>query len=301
MSVKFTRSKHLVLICLGISLSFYQCKTDTHEQEDAQEVTPDADRSRSTLLSINGELFSIPSPIQTALLIKENGLNYNKEMLNSPKNASKYAGKFNLALNLGVYGADLGYVTIYDQTQDALSYLSSVKQIADQLDISNAFDKSLADRFEKNIGNKDSILVLVSDAYRASDDYLKNNERGDLGALVLAGGMIESLYFATTVANESNNQNVIDRIGEQKRTVENLVKLMSPYYEKPEFTAFVNQLVELSELFEGISYNYVYSKPTVDIENMTTTINSKTEVKILPEQLKSISSKIETIRNLVIG
>ncbi len=301
MTLKFNQTKNIFLVCLGISVTFFQCKTDTNNHKETEEVTVDADRSRSALLKINGELFSIPSPLQTAILIKENGLTYNKEILNSPKKASEYSGKFNIALNLGVYGADLGYVTIYEQTQDALSYLASVKKLADQIGVSSAFDNSLVSRFEKNMSNKDSLLALVSDAYRASDDYLKNNERTDLGTLILAGGMVESLYFATFVAKENKSKEITKRIGEQKKTVENLVKLLSPFYETPEFTPLVNSLIELSELFDQIEYVYVYNKPIVDVASKTTTLTSTTEVKITDEQLLVISKKIEEIRKQIIG
>jgi hypothetical protein len=301
MNFNISKSKIFLSICLGVSVSYYGCKTDSSSHEETEEVTQQADRSKSALLKINGELFSIPSPLQTALLIKENGLTYDKEMLNSPKNINNYSGKFNIALNLGIYGADLGYVTIYEQTQDALSYLGAVKKLADQIGVTAAFDNSLVSRFEKNIDKKDSLLALVSEAYRASDDYLKNNERSDLGALILAGGMIESLHFATFVAKENKSKQITSRIGEQKKTIENLVKLLSPFYETPEFTDLVDSLIELSELFDKIECVYTYNKPIVDVANKTTTLTSTTEIKISEEQLKEISLKINEIRKKITG
>ena len=76
-----------------------------------------------------------------------------------------------------MFGADLGYVSLYNQTQDALGYLGSIKQLSDKLGISAAFDGPTMERIKNNITNKDSMMVLVGIAYRASDAYLKNNER----------------------------------------------------------------------------------------------------------------------------
>lgn len=187
MMSKSIKVNTLILPALFISFLVWGCDGEEKPKTE-QVVETKVDHSNSTLLTVNGEIFSIPSPIQTAFLIKQVGSNYNKEMLNSAKKSSDYSTKFKKALNLGIYGADLGYVTIYDQTQDALSYLQSVRKLADDLGISGAFDNSLAERFEKNMGIQDSILVLVSDAYRASDNYLKNNEKNDMGVLILAGG-----------------------------------------------------------------------------------------------------------------
>lgn len=286
---------------MATSFIFVGCGGGDDVETTETNDTEKADSAKTTLLTVNGEIFSIPSPIQTAILIKQVGANYDKAILNDPKNYSNYSTKFQKALNLGVYGADLGYVTMYEQTQDAIGYLASVRKLADELGVSGAFDLSLVDRFEKNMGNRDTILALVSDAYRASDSYLKNNERDDLGALVLAGGWVESIYFATNVAKVSKNEEVIKRIGEQKKTVENLIKMLSPYYNNAEFTAFIDSLIDLAGDFDNIKFIYIYEKPTTDVENKVTTINSRTEVSITEDQLKTISDKIAKIRKSIVG
>jgi hypothetical protein len=265
------------------------------EEEEEEEV----DRSRSNLLKVDGKLFVIPSPIQTALLFKEIGSNYNKEMLVSPKGADAFPTRFQKALNLGVLGAGMGYVSIYDQTQDALHYLKSIRELAEDIGIMGAFDNSLMTRFEKNMGNQDSILVLVSDAYRASDMFLKDQNKTDIGVLILAGGFIESLYFSTQIASLTKNQEVIKRIGEQKQPLENLIKLLSPYYGKEEFKPLIDNLIDLAEEFDGVEFIYIYEKPIVDAANKTTTITSRTEVKITEKQIEAISNKLAEIRKKI--
>ncbi|MBL1180093.1 MAG: hypothetical protein D8M18_03205 [Bacteroidetes bacterium] len=272
--------------------------TDDSANDDTTEpVNPD----KTNLLQIDGKVFSVPSPIQTALLIQKVGSTYNASLLNSPKNTTKYSSNYQKAVNLGVFGADLGYVTIYEQTQDAISFLTAVNSLADDLGVMGAFDRTLLERFEKNLGNKDSLLVLVTDAYQGADAYLKNNERNDVGALILAGGWIETLWFATNVANQTQNADVIRRIGEQKNTLNNLIKILTPYYSKSEFAGLVDQLMDLNEVFAQVTNTYTYVQPTVDEKNKTTTINSTSEVVVTKEQLKLISEKISAIREKIIG
>lgn len=297
---KFFNFKTQLIALSTLALITYSCGEDTPANEEdttQEEVNP----KQSQLMEIDGKVFSIPSPIQTATLIKNSGTNYNKEMLNVPSNVTKYSTNFKKAINLGVYGADLGYVTLYEQTQDAISFLTAIKSIGDDLGVSSAFDMELVERFEKNIGNQDSILAMVSDAYKASDRYLKNSQQNDVGGLILAGGWIESLYFATNAAKMTNNKEIIKRIGEQKTTVSNLIKLLTPYYSKSDYTALVDSLIELDELFSKIEIVYTYVKPTVDAKNKTTTINSTTEVSITPEQLAAITEKVNKIRTELIN
>ena len=285
-----------------LSFLLVSCGGEKKQASDTPSEEPQAiDPSRSTLLNINGEMFSIPSPIQTSLLLKQVGSKYNKEILNTPKGVDLYPTKFQKAINLGVFGADMGYVIIYDQTQDALLYMQSIKGIAEDLGLIGAFNQALVNRFEKNMGIQDSILSLVSDAYRTSDSYLKDQERNDVGALILAGGFIESLYFASQVAEQTKDKEIIKRIGEQKTSLENLIKLLSPYYEKEEFKNFTDLLIDLTKEFEKVEYVYVYEKPYTDQANKITTINSRTEIKITDEQFAAIAKKVKDIRNKIIS
>lgn len=269
--------------------------------KDPNELPPANDTVKNNIIGIDGEIFSIPSPIQTAFLIKNSGASYSKDILNASNKSSSYTSDFAKAINLGIYGADMAYVTMYDKTQDALGYMTSAKKLADDLHVSGAFDNSIIERFQKNLGNKDSMLSLTGVAYRASDAYLKNNDRKDVSGLVLAGGWLESLYFATNLYDSKKNEDIKRRIAEQKSSLQSLIKLLNQYYSQAEYTEFIDGLKDLATVYDGIEFKYVFIKPTTDAEKKTTTINSKTEIKITDEQLKSISDKVKALRTQVVG
>ena len=296
------RNLFISLTVLAFTFTGIGCGSGADQgTNDTQEESTEKKNESTSLIEVSGELFSIPSPIQTAILIKNVGSNYNSEFLHNSSKVTSYATNFERSLNLGIYGADLGYVTIYDQTQDAISYLGAVKKLAGELGVSNTFDQQLAERFERNIGQQDSLLAMVSDAFRATDAYLKSNDRNDVGILVLTGGWIESLFFSTKVAAQTANDDVIRRIGDQKSTCNNLIKLLMPYYNNEEYTPLIDKLNELNEVFKQVEISYTYQESTVDIKNKTTTINSLSDVHVTDEQLRQISSIIEGIRNHIIN
>lgn len=204
-------------------------------------------------------------------------------------------------MNLGIYGADLGYVTLYEDDEEALSYLNSVRQLSEALNLSGAFDQALMERFSNNLGNQDSMLVIVSDAYRAGDDYLKNNDRSHVASLVLAGGWLESLHFATHVAMEHGNQDVLNRIGEQKNSLYNLISLLQHYNNEEEYADLVQDLIDLWKCFDNVTFEYTYTAPEVDVENKTTHIKSTTNVTISDEDLKAIDEQLDLIRTQITG
>jgi hypothetical protein len=299
--MKVFNSKNLIAATALILLAACGGDNNNSDSVSADSTSTEMnDPNKSNLIEVEGQVFSIPSPVQTALLIKEVGTTYNKDILNDPKKATNYTTSAKKALNLGVYGADLGYVTIYDQTQDAISYLTSIKTMADELGVTSAFDLTLMERFEKNMGNQDTLLALVSDAYRAADDFLKNNERNDVAALILAGGWVESLFFALDAANKTKNKEIIRRVGEQKNTLSNLIKILQPYYSKPEVSELVDELNDLKTIYDQVEITYEYQEPITDAQNRITTITSKTDVKISDEQLNAISEKINVIRENLI-
>jgi hypothetical protein len=277
------------------------CVSDVKKDEGGGEDPAAVVDSSATNMLIGGSMFSIPSPIQTAMLIEKSGSDYNKQFLNEAKRVTTYATNYQKALNLGVYGADVGYVTIYDQSQDAIRYMGVINKLTDELGITGAFDENTIRRFENNFGKRDSMLNLVAVAYRNADAFLKDNDRINVGALILAGGWIETLYFSTQIAVKDGNQDVINRIGEQKYTLNNIVKMLTPYYNQPEYDALVDELIELAYDFDAIDIQYTYAKPEVDIVNKITKINSKTEVVITPEHLQAIADKVEIIRNKIVG
>lgn len=299
----FKNPFYLPFVILLSGAVFFSSCTDDPELPEVPENPPDNtfNPEKPNILEIDGEMFSIPSPIQTAFLIKGSGATYNAAYLNPVENASNYATNYVKALNLGIYGADLGYVTIYDNTEDAMEYLKSIRRMADELDVAGAFNEDLINRFSNNMGNQDSMLVLVADAYKAGDNYLKNNERNSVASLILAGGWVESLYFACRVAKDQSNPGVVERIGEQKSSLYSLIGLLQKNADSEEFNDLLIELTDLYYLFEEVESNYTFVEPSHDREAKLTRIACKTEVNVTPEQLDAITNKIEEIRSQISG
>jgi hypothetical protein len=253
-----------------------------------------------TGVKVSGQSFMVPSPMQIADLIKKSGAAYNKDILNPTANLSKYSDASKQALNLGVYGADLGYITMYDNSGDAMEYYKTVVQLGDQLKITGSFDKGLMDRFNANIGKKDSILTLVGEAYRRSDNFLRESEQDYLAALILTGGWIESIYFSLNVYKQKPDPAVAIRIGEQKNTVAGLIKVLKGL-DKPENAELIRLLEELNVEYQKVQIKYTFAEPIHDDAKKTTTINGKTDVNITPELINSLTEKVNAVRNYIIN
>ncbi|HQQ95249.1 MAG TPA: hypothetical protein PLQ93_11885 [Bacteroidia bacterium] len=286
------------LFLVGASLLLVSCGGPSKDEEE--DMVESTDTVKASVLNVAGELFSVPSPIQTALLIQKSGLAYNKAMLNESHRVNTYSTEFLRTLNLGVYGADLAYVSLYNQTQDALGYLSAVKQLSDKLGISNAFDEVTMNRIKNNITNKDSMMVLVGLAYRGSDAYLKNNQRSDVSSLILAGGWIESMYFSTSSFKNKASKELRYRISEQKQALTSLVRILG-MQTSDDVKALTASLTELQKVYENIEFKYTFVEPEHDTLRKLTYINSTTEVIVNDDTMNRIVSLVEEIRSKIVS
>lgn len=309
------RNLSVALVIASASFMFTSCGGDstTANPDDAQKAIDKIDSAESqkagtppeTLtFKIGGKFFTIPSPIQTAFLVKEEGSSFNSALLNKASNGDSYSTSFKKALNMGVYGADLGYITLYENTDLSLKYLKTVRKIAGELDLSGAFNDKLATRFSENMGNQDSMLVFVNDAYKNADDYLKNNDKSNIAALVIIGGWAEAMYFASQSALETKSPKLVARVAEQKQALTNMIamlKSLEGYTEVEEYEDLTIELQDLLKLFDAVTFGYEYVEPVTDPIKKVTNINSKNTIDISDETLGKIVAAIAEIRNSIIG
>lgn len=289
-----------ILIAIGAVVFVTACGGDKDKTDGKDDLVEVPDTIKAAVVNVGGELFSVPSPIQTALLIQKSGVSYDKSVLHTASKVNTYSTDYLKALNLGIYGADLGYVSLYNQTQDAIGYLGALKQLADKLGVSAAFDAATMGRIEKNITNKDSMLVLVGIAYRSSDAFLKNNQRNDVSSLILTGGWLESMHFSVAAYKSKASNELKWRIAEQKQSLGSLIKILSAY-QGEEVKALTIQLNDLSKIYEGIQFKYNFVEPTHDSIKKVTYINSSTEVIVNEDQINQIGTKIQEIRNKIVN
>ncbi len=191
---------------------------------------------------------------------------------------------------------------MYDQLPEAAKYFSVVKKLTDELRMGNAIPAELLERIEKNMNNKDSLLYLVALSYRNADSYLINNERNKASTCILAGAWVESLYVLSQIATSGANKEILDRIGEQKYTLENILSLLRPNFGKgdADFDHLSEKLVDLATVFDGVTIEYSYNPPITDAQNKTTVITSSTKTVISDYQLKTIREMTEDIRKTLI-
>ncbi|MBV6405243.1 MAG: hypothetical protein IT228_06270 [Flavobacteriales bacterium] len=248
------------------------------------------------VVNVGGKLFSIPSPVQTALLIRSTGAPYQRDLLLDKGKADALTGRVGRALAVGLYGSDLAYATIHKDGQTAMATLQTIEKLSSALEMGNAFDQQLLDRFKRNMNVQDSLLRLSGEAFRAADRYLKNNDRNDISALVLTGGWIGSLHLALAHATGDAQAKLGPRIAEQRKALGDLLALLEANDKEKQCTALCADLRTLQQAFAGIKSTYTFEKPVTDAAARTTFIHSTSAVTITPQDLSAIAEQVAALR-----
>jgi hypothetical protein len=221
---------------------------------------------------------SVPAQSETMETLEAAGAKYNSSYLNPIENVSKYTSLKSRALNLGVYGMDMGVTNIFEQTQESVLYLRCTNKMSTNIGISGAFDENMSSRLDANADNKDSLLAIITDSYKKADDYLQENGQAGVSSLMVVGAWVEGMYVAIQIANVTNNETIINKIGKEGATLNDLINLLESYKADTEGTEeIITSLNEVKKIYEGIAPE-----------------------KITPEQFKQVSEKITEIRTKII-
>jgi len=262
------RLKHTVYLflsaLLAVGLTSCGSSSKKDEQNENSEAFKEAEGSLKT--QIQEVVYNLPSPSEIPYLLQGTGAEFNESLLNPRTKVDSYVNRSDkAALNLGVYTADIGYLSSYEKTQEAIDYLNTAKTLADNLDVIGTFDADILKRFEANIGNKDSLTHLLDQTVKRTESFLNNDSRNKLSALVITGSFIEGLHISTGLVktyprnilpDDKRNAiltHIIRVVLEQKKSVSELLKMLKSVEQTEPVTNIVADLSKLEETYKSLN------------------------------------------------
>jgi hypothetical protein len=289
-----------VFVCLSCRNSsnkpgeFVFPSVDSVPLSEAEKLSPEAiaDISRN-----------ISSPVEIANLLQLLEVPFSQNFLATSVDAARQSTNFDKALKLGILGADLGYLNMYQKTGSSMDVLSSIRKLAEDIKVGQFFDFESIKRLSQNKSNLDSLLFISIDSYNKIDKYLRENDRGHLSALIIIGVWIEGQYLATQVVNKFPDTKLIDRIGEQKIILNDLLLLITPYCNRDsEFSNLCKNLQNIKNEYREVRITYTQGDP-ISVEKdgrLEITQTETSVVEMSKEQLEGIIDITKNIRNRLV-
>jgi len=241
---------------------------------------------------------ALPSPLESAMLIKSAGARFDQKLLNNINNVNSYVTNKSMALNLGIYTCDLSFASMYEQTQLIIDYMNAAKKMADGLGILKAIEQSKIDELEENINNSDKIMEIVSETFMNSNSYLEENGQPAVAAMVLVGGWFEGLYISTQLVdmNDFNGNKLVGRIIDQKLSIGILLNLLEGSKGNPAVDELMVQVNKLKLVFDKISISTSPIKTEFDQASNTTILKSEVKTDMTPVVFKELAATVAEIR-----
>jgi hypothetical protein len=134
------------------------------------------------------------------------------------------------------------------------------------------------------------------------DAFLRSQNRGELSVLIVAGAWLEGLHIATETMKSKANDELREKIGEQKIVLESLMKILKLCDKIPHFTKIISEYEKLNTLFSKVKIEYVQGEPTVKIVDGQMVIEDSSTSKIVmsDDQLKEITNATENARKVLL-
>jgi hypothetical protein len=172
---------------------------------------------------------------------------------NPVENTKKYFSSTTRAINLGVYGADLSYATLYNIQQEVINYMDAIRSLSNELNMSKIYNEALYDKIKQNYDNRNELVKILTGAFNDTYAYLSENDQQPLALLVVGGAWVEGMYLTTHVSEAAYQVADIARVLlEQKKSFELYLEITQPYLTDPSVSDFVKLLDPVNKVYQGL-------------------------------------------------
>ena len=127
--------------------------------------------------------------METSQILQNAGATYEFTLPSNPSAVDDYQSIVEQSLNMGIYGADLNYATVFDQTTETMLYLQCARTLGNELGMEQVFDEETIDRIDWNLEIKDSMQVIITEIFWEMNSYLEEEDRESISTLIIVGGL----------------------------------------------------------------------------------------------------------------
>lgn len=285
------------LVLAAVATLLWACGGGSSNTEQSNASDEFAAAQKEIASDIDAYIKDLPPPSEVPFLLMATGSDFNTALINSLDNSDRYTTNSDkAALNLGVYATDIGYLSSYDQTDAVYESVQVCQQLAEAIGVASAIDIDLLSRFEENVGNRDSLAILIDEVMEVTKDRLQTLDRINLAAVALSGSFVEGLYITMGVIDSNPDdlpenlrnkllQPLVEIVIKQKKTLDDLIKVIG---EVPQTEALGTMTTELNKL------KTIYEEDLGDIEEKIA--NNDGSLQLNKELLTRLSAEVKRIR-----
>jgi hypothetical protein len=261
----------IIPMLLTVFLGSFSCKNRTSKEQKNINL-PFKDTIQS---EIQKNIYPLPTSAQVIKMLADLDVGYIFGITNPVENSKKYFSSSARAVNMGVFGADLSYATLYNINQEVINYLDAIRSLANELNMSKIYDESLYDKIKQNFDNRDTLVNILTKSFNDTYAYLYENDQQTLALLVVGGAWVEGMYLTTHVSEAAYQiAGISKNLIEQKKSFELFLELAAPYENDPLVSDFVKKLDPIKNVYAGLTTSLT-AKNIMDITKAIEQVRSQ--------------------------
>ena len=131
----------------------------------------------------------------------------------------------------------------------------------------------------------------------------RENNRSDISSLLVTGMWIEGMYLACQVVKEVPHKDLVERIGDSKIVLSDLLLILKNYQSNSSFANLVKEIEKIKKEYENVTIHVIPGETEmVEIDGMLTfKSNDQQIIDISDETLAKIITAIENTRTMIIN
>jgi len=261
----------LSMLIIGIT-----CFTSCKNSSDAKQKKKIAlEQQKDIEKEIKKNVYPLPTSADVIKQLTDLEVGYIIGIANPVENTKKYFSSTTRAINLGVYGADLSYASLYNRSQEVINYMDAIRSLSNELNMSKIYDAELYDKIKVNFDNKDELVTVLTDAFNETYGFLYENDQQTHALLVVGGAWVEGMYLTTHVSDAAYQVAGISGVLlDQKKSFELFLELCQPYNTDPKISEFVKNLEPVKKVYEGLTTSLT-NQNIIDITKAITDVREK--------------------------
>jgi hypothetical protein len=235
----------LIIVVAGVS-----CKNSSTANQQKQ---TEKEQVKEIEGQIQSNVYPLPTSAEVIKMLTNLQVGYIIGISNPVENSKKYFSSSTRAINLGVYGADLSYATLYNVQQEVINYLDAIRSLANELNMSKIYNEDLYNKIKQNFDNRDDLVKILTNSFNDTYGYLSENDQQPLALLVVGGAWVEGMYLTTHVTEAAYQVAGISKVLlEQKKSFDLFLDITKPYLNDPIVGDFVKVLDPVKKVYEGL-------------------------------------------------
>lgn len=263
--------KILILVLPILIISITGMNSCKGKKDKTDQKTINLEEVEELSKDIGESVYNLPTSASVIKMLTELEVGYIIGISNETENTKRYVTSSSRSVNLGIYGADLSYATLYNMNQDVINYLSAIRTLANDLNMGKIYNERLYEQIKESFDDRDKLVSLLTNAFNGTYSYLTENDQQAQALLVAAGAWVEGMYITTHISETVYHvEGIVRVLLEQKESFELLLQIAKPHSDDPAVSDMLKTLEPMKMIYEGLDS----SLSLKDVEDITNAIEA---------------------------